>query len=58
MLRIVGGLLHPLTQPRRMNTEVVCGLGVRHALILDQLDRLKLELSRELPSLHHTPPTP
>ena len=39
VLRIVRKLLHPLTQLRRMNTEVLCGLGIRHAPILDQLGR-------------------
>jgi hypothetical protein len=33
-------------------------LRVANAALLDQLDRLKLELSRILPSFHDLPPVP
>jgi hypothetical protein len=55
MLRISRKLLHPVAQLRRMNAKVLCGLGLGHPTILDQLHRLKPELSLELPFLHDTP---
>src|SRR3982074_3008191 len=58
MLRIVRNLLHPIAQLRRMNTKVFRGPGIRHATVLDQSNRLKLELSRKLPPLHDAPPAP
>src|SRR5271155_4580140 len=41
-----------------MHTEVLRGLGIRHAPFLDQPHSLKLELAGKLPSLHDTPPVP
>src|SRR5947207_15182407 len=58
MLRILGQLLHPIAQLRRVNVQVLRCLHIRHASILDQAHGLKLELPRELPSLHDPPPAP
>src|SRR5580704_7463713 len=58
MLRIIGKRLHPTAQLRLMHTEIVRGLGIRHAPLFDQPHRFKLELPRKLPSLHDTPPVP
>jgi hypothetical protein len=58
MLRIVGELLHPVAQLRCVDTEVFRRLHIGYATILDQAHRLKLELSRKLPSLHGHPPVP
>src|ERR1700734_3092519 len=41
-----------------MHTEIVRGLGIRYAPLLDQPHRLKLELACKLPSLHDPPPVP
>src|SRR4051812_23200226 len=41
-----------------MHAQILCGLHVRHATILDQAHRLKLELPRKLPPLHDAPPAP
>src|ERR1700683_1068833 len=41
-----------------MHTQIVRGLGIRHAPIFDQPHRLKLELSCKLPPLHDSPPVP
>ena len=41
-----------------MHTQIVRGLRIRNAALLDQPHRLKLELPRKLPSLHDTPPVP
>src|ERR1700677_749444 len=35
-----------------MHTQIVRGLGIRHASIFNQPHRFKLELSRKLPPLH------
>src|SRR5438309_11138557 len=43
---------------RRVNVQVLRRLHIGHASILDQAHRLKLELSRKLPSLHDPPPGP
>jgi hypothetical protein len=58
MLRIVGELLHPIAQLRCVDTEVFRRLHIGYAPILDQAHSLKLELARELPSLHDHPPVP
>src|SRR3954470_3606600 len=58
MLRIVSELLHPLAQLRHMHVQVLRRLNIRHASILDQAHRLKLELSRKLTPLHDPPPAP
>src|ERR1700691_4729917 len=41
-----------------MHTQIVRGLGIRHAPIFNQPNRLKLELSCKLPPLHNSPPVP
>src|SRR5215210_5177951 len=41
-----------------MHIQVLLGLGIRNAALLDQAHSLKLELSRELPPLHDAPPVP
>src|ERR1039458_5683777 len=41
-----------------MHSQVLLGLGIRHAALLDQPHRLKLEFSRKLPPLHDAPPVP
>ena len=48
MLRIVRELLDPVAQLRRMHTQVLRGLPIRHAAILDQPNSLKLELACKL----------
>src|SRR3954470_12678932 len=58
MLRIVSELLQPLAQLRHMHVQVLRRLNIRHASILDQAHRLKLELSRKLTPLHDPPPAP
>jgi hypothetical protein len=58
MLRVLGELLHPIAQLRRVNVQVLRRLHIGHASILDQAHGLKLELSRKLPSLHDPPPAP
>src|SRR5262249_43531675 len=58
VLRILGELLHPIAQLRRVNVQVLRCLHIGHASILDQAHGLKLELPRELPSLHDPPPAP
>src|SRR5258708_22574103 len=47
-----------VAQLRRMDTQVLRGLHIRHAAFLDQPHSLKLELARKLPSLHDPPPAP
>src|SRR5260370_40703306 len=47
-----------VAQLRRMDTQVLRGLHIRHAPFLDQPHSLKLELARKLPSLHDPPPAP
>src|SRR5262249_27783788 len=58
MLRVLGQLLHPIAQLRRVNVQVLRRLHIGHASILDQAHGFKLELSRKLPSLHDPPPAP
>src|SRR6476619_3967689 len=58
MLRVLGQLLHPIAQLRRVNVQVLRRLHIGHASIFDQAHGLKLELSRKLPSLHDPPPAP
>src|SRR4051812_46377040 len=58
LLWIVGELLHPVAQLRRVNVQVLRRPPIGHASILDQAHRLKLELPRKLPSLHDPPPAP
>src|SRR4029077_12009806 len=58
MLRIPRERLHPTAQLRLMHTEIERGLRIRDAPLLDQPNRLKLELPCKLPSLHDTPPVP
>src|ERR1700756_2847520 len=58
MLRVLGQLLHPIAQLRRVNVQVLRRLHIGHASILDQAHGLKFELSRKLPSLHDPPPAP
>src|SRR4051812_43006654 len=58
LLWIVGELLHPVAQLRRVNVQVLRRLRIRYASILNQAHRLKLELPRKLPSLHDPPPAP
>src|SRR5512133_444058 len=58
VLRIIAELLHPITQLRGVNVQVLRCLHIGHPSILDQAHRLKLELPRELPSLHDPPPAP
>src|SRR5664279_4529505 len=41
-----------------MHRQVLLGLCIRHAAILDQPNSLKLELPRKLPPLHDAPPVP
>src|SRR4051812_4647632 len=41
-----------------MHIQVLLSLGIRNAALRDQAHSLKLELSRELPSLHDAPPVP
>jgi hypothetical protein len=45
-----------LAQLRRVHTQILRGLRHLHTPFRDQLHGLKLELSRKLPSFHHTPP--
>src|SRR5258705_5542717 len=47
-----------VAQLRRMDTQVLRRLHIRHAAFLDQPHSLKLELARKLPSLHDPPPAP
>src|SRR6185437_9542753 len=56
--RVLGQLLHPIAQLRRVNVQVLRRLHIGHASILDQAHGLKFELSRKLPSLHDPPPAP
>src|SRR5437016_10156877 len=58
MFRIVGELLHPITQLRHMHAQVLRRLHIGHASLLDQAHGLKLELAGKLPSLHDPPPAP
>src|SRR5258708_16093552 len=58
MLRVLGQLLHPIAQLRRVTVQVLRRLHIGHASILDQAHGLKFELSRKLPSLHDPPPAP
>src|SRR5438874_13813878 len=58
MFRIVGELLHPITQLRHMHAQVLRRLHIGHAPLLDQAHSLKLELAGKLPSLHDPPPAP
>ena len=58
VLRVVRKLLHPAAQLRLMHTKIDRCLCVGNASILDQAHSLKLELSRELPPLHDSPPVP
>src|SRR5260370_36657911 len=58
MFRIVGELLHPITQLRHMHAQVLRSLHIGHASLLDQAHSLKLELAGKLPSLHDPPPAP
>src|ERR1700704_1247569 len=58
LLWILGELLHPIAQLRRVNVQVLRRLHIRYASILNQAHRLKLELPRKLPSLHDPPPAP
>src|SRR5947207_4912981 len=58
MFRIVGELLHPITQLRHMHAQVLRRLHIGHASLLDQAHSLKLELADKLPSLHDPPPAP
>src|SRR5262245_249545 len=58
VLRIIGELLHPVAQLRCVNVQILRCLRIRHASILDQAHSLKLELPRELSSLHDPPPAP
>src|SRR5262249_28578744 len=56
VLRILGELLYPIAQLRRVNVQVLRCLHMGHASVLDQAHSLKLELASKLPSLHD--PTP
>src|SRR5437588_10211056 len=58
MPRIVRKRLHPVAQHRLMHTQILRGLPIGHAAILDQPNSLKLELTGKLPPLHHPPPVP
>src|SRR5205807_294357 len=58
MPRIVRKRLHPVAQHRLMHTQILRGLPIGHAAILDQPNSLKLELAGKLPPLHHPPPVP
>src|SRR5260370_26475158 len=58
MLRILRKRLHPTAKLRLMHTQVLPGLRIRYAAILDQPHSLKLELAGKLPSLHDPPPAP
>src|SRR5262245_23051083 len=58
VLRIIGELLHPVAQLRCVNVQILRCLRIRYASILDQAHSLKLELPRELSSLHDPPPAP
>ena len=58
MLRVVRKALHPIAQHRLMHAQIVRGLRIANTTLLDQLHSLKLELARELPSLHDPPPVP
>src|SRR5437879_2748186 len=58
MQRVLGQLLHPIAQLRRVNVQVLRRLLIGHASILDQAHSLKLELPDKLPSLHDPPPAP
>src|SRR5215470_3469974 len=58
VLRIIGELLHPVAQLRCVNVQILRCLHIGHASILDQAHGLKLELPRELSSLHDPPPAP
>jgi hypothetical protein len=48
----------PFTQHVLVQVQVAGCLRNRHSSIADQLHRLELELSAELPSLHLRPPVP
>src|SRR5665213_2333385 len=41
-----------------MHRQILLGLRIRHAALLDQPHSLKLELARKLPTLHDAPPVP
>src|SRR5262249_51944014 len=56
--RILGELLYPIAQLRRVNVQVLRCLHIGHASVLDQAHSLKLELASKLPSLHDPPPVP
>lgn len=56
--RIARKRFHLSPKLRLMNTKIVCGLCNSNATFFDQLDRLKLELPRTLPSFHDLPPVP
>src|SRR5262249_35741227 len=58
VLRILGELLYPIAQLRRVNVQVLRCLHIGHASVLDQAHSLKLELASKLPSLHDPPPVP
>src|SRR5437016_3593961 len=58
MPRIVRKRLHPVAQHRLMHTQILRGLPIGHAAILDQPNSLKLELACKLPPLHLPPPVP
>jgi hypothetical protein len=46
----------PICENILMNVQVTGGLCRRHPALADQPDRLDLELSAKLTSLHHPPP--
>src|SRR5207244_867782 len=58
ILRIVRKRLNPTAKLRLMHTQVLPGLRIRYAAILDQPHSLKLEFAGKLPSLHDPPPAP
>jgi hypothetical protein len=49
-------LLHTFAQHVLMNAKVAACLRYRYPALPDELHRLDLELSTELPSLHDPPP--
>ena len=58
ILRIAGKRLHLIAQYRPVHTQIERRLANADTTILDQADRLKLELSRNFPALHDKPPVP
>src|SRR6185312_17554093 len=58
MLGILRELLRPVPQLRLMHAQVLRGLRIRHASLLNQAHSFKLELPRKLPPLHDPPPVP